>query len=268
LRSSASAWLLLAGCNQLLGSAEVGSAPARVFDAPLDAPFACPELGAPPHYSPYLHQLPITGCTHYSESAGSMIADCVIDGTHTVMEGPIGGELAVAPGVETASVPLFPRLTPDGQHLLIHVSTQLYAYTRQGDSWGARAETNIFLGDFISYSTIARQGSAERIILEGAGAVFDEYEHQGDVWTRISSTPHSQYGFTGGLGGMAMTSDGRRLVISGPAGTFYTDRASFAEPFRIVDTLEAPGAYDVFITDDCARIYVSGLGSIFYAQQR
>jgi len=268
MRSSASALLVLAACNQIFGNTAVEPAPAGVFDAPIDGPFGCPEIGSTPPFSPYLHQLPITDCSYLSYVGERAVADCLIDGLRVVMIGDGADHLAPAPGVPPSAVPSLPRLSPDGQELYVHDATQIYFYTWSGAMWIDPKPTGILVPGMILYTTIAQAGTVERILVATNMDAIDEYEGRGQTWTRISSVPFSQLGVVNLLGGLGMTSDGRRLVVGTPAGARYADRASLADAFRLGDLIDAPSAADMFLTDNCARIYVSGLGSVFYAQQR
>jgi hypothetical protein len=47
----------------------------------------------------------------------------------------------------------------------------------------------------------------------------------------------------------------------------YSERATTADAFQSLRILTLPATSDVFITDDCARAYFSGLRSIFYAHR-
>lgn len=271
MRSSASAALLsIAACNQVFGSREVETAPAQIFDAPIDAPFACPPIGTTPHFSPFLHQLSVTGCTHYSETSGFAVADCEIAGAHTAMIAQIGDTLEPAANVVTSLLGLTPRLSPDGQRLYIHLGTQLAEYTRASTDWLGPVMTSVPLTGNAGFSTVGSAAGVDRIIVptNNSPPRLDEWERRDGMWMLISQTLPADLGIVSGLGAIAMTSDGRRLVVSGADGTAYTDRDSIAGTFRRIEMLEAPSSVDTFMTDDCARVYVSGLGSTFYAQQR
>ena len=47
------------------------------------------------------------------------------------------------------------------------------------------------------------------------------------------------------------------------------DRPSVDAPFRAAEPLQGipPHVYDSAMTEDCARVYFSGLGAVFYVQQ-
>jgi hypothetical protein len=50
--------------------------------------------------------------------------------------------------------------------------------------------------------------------------------------------------------------------------TLYSDRKAVSEVFSPASVLAtAPVVLDPFLTSDCGRIYTSGLGSIFFAEQ-
>ena len=79
---------------------------------------------------------------------------------------------------------------------------------------------------------------------------------------------------------LALSADGLRMtLVAVPINNgaqlhlYFTDRATLAGTFRTVDTM--PGAPDVgtdltslaVLADDCTKLYMSGLGSIFYAEE-
>jgi hypothetical protein len=52
------------------------------------------------------------------------------------------------------------------------------------------------------------------------------------------------------------------------SGLYYVQRASIGVPFSTATLLaDVPATGDAFMTDDCARIYFSALGSILWVQQ-
>jgi hypothetical protein len=81
-----------------------------------------------------------------------------------------------------------------------------------------------------------------------------------------------------GLNDVSLSPDGLRLVASGitigpgsgVAAIVYAARASVNDPFSGAAPLEGtPSAGQTpFMTEDCGRLYFSGLGSVFYISQR
>ena len=94
--------LLLCGCNQVFGLQETGQLDAAFFDAPADAPYACPPLGTAPRFAPQLTQFLVQRCDGYSGvTSGRAGASCKDgDGIERVFVGNRGEPLSIAPGVE------------------------------------------------------------------------------------------------------------------------------------------------------------------------
>jgi len=69
---------------------------------------------------------------------------------------------------------------------------------------------------------------------------------------------------------LAESADGLRAVFTG-ATTLpevrYAVRSRIDAPFEGSFPLTVPAAMDAYLTEDCSRLYFSGLGSIFYVPQ-
>jgi hypothetical protein len=259
--------LALVGCNQVFGNHAVEQDPNPIFDAPLDAPFRCTEIGTSPEFSPLLHQYGVLNCTYYAEVGGEAIGLC----NNEVEVGPIGGELQPAVGIITDGSP-DPRLSPDGSYMLVggNFANRVDLYRRNGD-WTLVGSTGL---DSLVLGNIIHVGGADRILeTEISEGVLKELVFDGNLsWTPIATHDASELGVT--LKSAWLTSDGLRLV--GGAGEpddadgghiYYSDRASIGDSFRTADKLEIPMPPIPAMTDDCARIYMTGLGSVFFAQR-
>jgi hypothetical protein len=266
--SACIALLALAGCNQLFGSTSVAVQPGAQFDAPLDAPFACPAIGQTPQYSQYVHQFLARDCSFYGTGGSDAIASCTISGAETVVIGPIGSDLLPAVGLPSSLLPLTPRLAPDGQTILARSDPRIVEYARTGNTWTvATLEVFQLANSGVPFSSIAQSGSTLRVLMiEYSTGSLVEYERANGAWSKISTTPLSQLNLAS-VSGLALTGDGLRLVISTGNQVLFTDRPSLDAAFRPADPVQAPTGVDIFATDDCARIYLSGLGSVFYAQR-
>ena len=68
-----------------------------------------------------------------------------------------------------------------------------------------------------------------------------------------------------------LSPDGLRLVLGSTtqqSKVMYSDRPSVDMRFRqAVPLMDIPDVPDPFLTEDCARVYFSGIGSVFYAQR-
>ena len=60
--------LFVCGCNQVFGLRETVAIDAQQFDAPLDAPYACPAIGLQPAFGKILHQSIPKNCVSYTTS--------------------------------------------------------------------------------------------------------------------------------------------------------------------------------------------------------
>src|SRR5689334_19586163 len=93
--------LLLVGCNQVYGLDPTRASDAAYFDAPIDAPYACPPIGTPPRFSRSFAQVVAQNCNNYTVSiSGRALARCAFAGDQRIAEGAIGERLEIAPGFE------------------------------------------------------------------------------------------------------------------------------------------------------------------------
>jgi hypothetical protein len=71
--------------------------------------------------------------------------------------------------------------------------------------------------------------------------------------------------------GPMLTPDGLHMVFIGSnkddvEGMYYADRAELTARFSVARLLDGVPVNDgAYVPDDCSRIYLSGLGSVFYA---
>src|SRR4051812_8468463 len=112
----------LAGCNSVLGNDRAFTRDARYFDAPVDAPFACPAAGSSPaELSPELHGVFIQDCLDYSFQGDRASASCTdVGGIRQIYEGPRDGPLTLVAAIREDSLTVLhdqPRLSPDGTRL-------------------------------------------------------------------------------------------------------------------------------------------------------
>jgi len=275
-----SALLLLCGCNQVFGLRETIANDAQLFDAPPDAPYACPAAGAQPQFSKVLQQSLAKNCISYTTSptADRAVAYCL--DLDAIADGPVDGDLQLAemPAPDKLD---WPRLTPEGDETWARRrgSTATFAVYR----WESEhrwthvrdlAISNTGRDDIITAPS--RRVGGKRRFLRHAFSEFKVYEYEDDgTTTSVVRT----YDIAGDLGVYFvqfpnLDADGLRLVFVGQAPTsnitqtFYADRARLADSFSSASALgTAPVAYDPFLTPDCSRLYTSGLGSIFYAPQ-
>jgi hypothetical protein len=271
------AWVVLGcGCNQVFGLNETV---AQQFDAPIDAPFTCPAAGTQPAFTTVLNQAIAKNCISYTTSVTAdraaaycvdidAIADGVVDGI------PERATLTPADQVD------WPRLSPEGDELWVRrrtptTSFAIYQYV-SAHNW--RKVRDLALGgvgqDDIITTPSKRIGGARRFVRYAFGEFrLYEYSDDGTTPTMIRTYDAQALGVYY-VQFPNLDADGLRLVFVGQssgstfAQTFYADRASIDEPFTTATPLAtAPVAYDPFLSADCGRLYTSGLGSIFFAQQ-
>jgi hypothetical protein len=271
------ALVALCGCNSVLGvhSTEKRDAAMPYYDAPFDAPFACPPLGTAPRFTNVLRQAVFQDCTDYTTSAaaGLAVASC----SNAISAGPIDMPLTVIVPLSTSVQYYRPRLSPEGDAILMFVydttSGQHFEEFREvGGTWTLTEILPFAVaGDIISAPT---RSPNRHVLVVGTDASLHEMADQGgNVWTETAVHPNSELG-VGNLGPPYLSTDGLRLMMGAvPQGgtmllAMYTDRDALDQPFRpAVPLVGVPGALDGFMTEDCSRIYMSGLESIFYVQQ-
>ena len=282
MRSNCDPLLLLAmtACNQAFGLDQTRKFDAGRYDAPIDAPFACPRNGSePPTYSPFLHQDVAEDCTDYSISpAGRAVALCFVDRVHVnhVAEG--SPDRALQPVIDLVPPEQFfrPRLSPDGQRMLVQVTLSsaftVREYTRMADgSWQRGADAPFGTSFYDGISTIARGPTGDRVLVSRTDLSVHEWAHEGSTWREVLVETAGELGTP--VAEIVITSDGLRAVISSISSSsnsmmFYTDRIDESSKFRrAVLLVGVTPLSSHFLTDDCARVYVTGVGSIFYAQQ-
>ena len=270
----------LAGCNSIFGNAPAELRDARYFDVPFDAPFVCPALGgSPPAFDPALHSILLQSCTDYSFNAGHASATCRAgDGNLDVFEGPLDGalvQLAMFTEGTTANYYDEPRLSSDGAYLYVrhfdfdtNLGDVLVAERQPDASWLgiAPAPFGTTLND--SISTIAHGPTGDHVLVrEVATGTLHEWVGAGSSWQEVQQHTAEQLGIMVEL--MKLSPNGLHLVAQTLAGMYYSDRPTVDSPFRAADPFpSAPSDFTApLMTDDCARLYVAGLGEVFYVQQ-
>lgn len=274
----------LAGCNSIFDLRPTQQLDAAYFDAPLDAPYACPMIGSAPAFSAALHQHLLQDCAGYASAAdGTVVASCVtnLGGNRGVYQGESGQELQPAAGIPLPDAGGgdgydLPRISPDGQRLLVrHVDYntgvsdfQYYARTTSG-TWSALAAPPFADRPFASTLATGPTG-LHVLVAEFISTSWTEWIDEGGTWRMAQTHTGASFGVDP-IYSIAMTSDGLRALMSGqsPETMLYTDRASIEGPFSTAKPMPTlPVSSDAVMTADCARVYLSGLGYVFYVQQQ
>jgi hypothetical protein len=293
----------VAACNAVFGIRDTKQTDAAYFDAPVDAPFACPGFGSALEMSGQLHQEFQQECLDYHVSATGLAAGMCYAGRdgasatgYVLAIGTIGG----GPLVATAGLPdyyktyqqptafdqysyLFP--SPDGTHVYSQMQHYDYTsmtttyvtnrFTKQADSSWLLTDT-LPIGSFGMDSTVFHGPTGDRFLHMDAqtGTIVEWSEDGAGGWTAGSSHLVTEMGVTG-VGVLSLTSDGLRMTFQGTMTgelsqrPLYTDRADVSSWFRpAVPLVGAPYDSAIQLTDDCARLYTTGLGAVFSMQQR
>jgi len=276
--------IAMCGCNQVfdLDSTRFVEPPREFFDAPIDAPFACPADSSTPRFSPLLRQVIAQDCKDYitSTEAQRAMALCVDLDTYELRaaEGPIDGVLTPVPGLDDASFALqFLRLAPEGNELIaVYYATSRYefrTYRRQSDATWTRAAD---FGTTTAYLDISgpTRGPNRHVMQTGFDQKLHEFvQDAGGQWTEVTSYTASELGVTYPAA-PKLSSDGLRLMMTTtpPTSTIvrvmYSSRPTIQDRFGIAQPLEGvPKTLDAHMNDDCSRVYFSGLESVFFVQR-
>lgn len=275
--------LAVCGCNQVFGIHGAGLADAPYFDAPADAPFSCPPLDAELQFSPVVHQLLTQNCSNFTVSSSGDVAaaTCVDD---SIIVGPLAGPLVpVTLLPPTIFVRRMPRVSPEGDELWIHEADgtvlppliNVYKQTGEHEWTQTRTVMRLTAADD-AFTPPSRWDGGHRVFfnLSSQTRTLDEYSDDGMSVTLIRSLRPDELGVDYLLF-PSVTADGLRLIASGglPSSlatmTVYATRETIAQPLHHAIALStAPVVLDPFLAADCGRLYTSGLGYEFYAQQR
>ncbi|MGE5181214.1 MAG: hypothetical protein ACM31C_04095 [Acidobacteriota bacterium] len=281
------AWVVLtvAACNDVFGLE-----PTRLRGMPT----SCPPLGTPPRYAPLFVQMLVADCSDYTPSAGAGIALAACAGStgRYIAGGPVGGELAavdVPPQNNCVNLD-YARLVPEGDRAYVDENN----FDCNGnDTFGEYVPVDASHWTYVRDLGIAPSidGSGEElgsvstapgrramITINYDSSLHEWVQQPDDTWREL--TPAYTSGdlgiaASGLLSAANLTSDGLRVVFAARVpGTveqrvFYADRASRDDRFGAATPLDGvPGTVDdPVMTDDCTRVYFSGLGRIFYVEE-
>jgi hypothetical protein len=282
-------WLVVfaCGCNAILGLHDDytrrPSLDAKVYDAPFDAPFTCPPLGVAPKFRRTLHGLPITDCSSYSISHATNRAlawchDPVAGGFYTA-EGPLDGPLARIDLPPPANHDVWePRLSADGDQLvrLTYDAAQVWGlevWHRDATAWSLVGPVAYSVPQSLvarpTVSTISRGPDRRFLVAEAnvsTGPAIKEFADTGGGFQLVDTYDYSAIGpFVGSVG---LSADGLRIVYSDQLATWYSDRPSLDAHFGKEVMIDTPQPiYWPVLDDDCGKLYISGLDSVFFLEQ-
>ncbi|MDB4954788.1 MAG: hypothetical protein JWO36_2357 [Myxococcales bacterium] len=272
---------VLCSCNQVFSlnaTRQIDAEPHQFFDAPVDAPFTCPPIGTAPQFSNLLHQVIPQDCSDYtiSASANRALGACLSPWGAAIAQGTVDGDLTVI--IPTDTIQRYrPRLAPEGDTMLVYTFDPINGQAFQELAWDGASWTQVAVlpmpAQAGQITSPTRRPNRHVLIVSITG--LDEYVDAGNnVWNPTLTHSHTQLGVINASSPF-LSADGLRLIIygittgKGEAHAMYTDRTSVDSPFGAATPLTGvPTASDLFMTEDCSRIYMSGLQSIFYVQQR
>ena len=282
-------WLLLAlcACNRIFGLSPTAESKvdAQFFDAPVDAPFTCPPIGTTPRFETDPHQVIYDKCFGYQRSANGIAkVDCLNAIDMGAWDGPF------APAADLAEDATYFRtggwLAPDGDQIYMQEMGKLASvnqfarFVPNGSGGWTRVDTLVFPSQlYLPYfiSTPTRTVPRHAMVLDNHGYLAEVIDDGTANLQFVRAYSNLQLGIAN-FNGPQLSPDGLRLVIYGTApqpdgsvlqSVWYSDRPSIDADFRTFDPLpDVPLITDPFFTEDCSRLYFSGIGSIWYVQQR
>ena len=265
----------LCACNQVYGLDQTRLPPP-------DAPYACPAFGAPaPIFSRLIHQASTQpSFSYHFNTTGSLVVAGSFDGIYV---GRFGEPLSIAKEIVPPVGRDFydPHPNPAGDRLYsqsfsdatvngVGVGDELAVYEQSAGAWRFRANLPAAISIKGRPSTVFRGPSGDRLIFNGSTSL-EEYEQDNGTWV-LRGPVHSRAELRIDAGvTMAITSDGLRAIFRGDGVTqmLYADRPDLESWFGAPQILDGlPKVTDAQLTDDCSRVYYTGLNSAFYSQQQ
>jgi hypothetical protein len=281
--------LLVAGCNPFFDISGTEPRPlvdAQYFDAPADAPFACPPTGETPQFSQNLKQI-VQNCQEVSTSTTGRIAGLCRERSAQISEGPLEGPLVPIAGFEQVApthIDLV-RYAPEGDELFVRiwqddsVVGRIVVVRQTASGFSIDHDVTLPAGEatdsFIRFGTPSGGPKRRMFIRNGSEPGIREIElDETGASTLVGSYTAADFGvdYFGVPGNI--TADGLRVVFLGSppssqAQPVYADRASLADRFSTARVLSGlPYNVTPFVTADCGRLYFDGLGYIFWVQRR
>ena len=266
----------LAACNQTFGLHDTQRPPS-------DAAPRCPAIGTAPVFRPAFHQVTDQWCQQYSPSQVANLAFAICNDNGSMIEtGPLDQELAPLDLPQLAGCDFFeanPRLAPEGDRMFLNaaglncpLAAGWYELARVGATWAVLGTTGI-TGSNLLYS-VTRGPHRHAMLAEGG--LFHEIVQRDDGAWEDTLPPYAPGDFGIALfGGDAnLSPDGLRLVLRGvtasPRGAlYYVDRPTIDDRFgTATEQPDLPDVADAVITDDCGRLYFSGVQRVFFMEEQ
>jgi hypothetical protein len=277
-----------AGCNQWYRLDSTQLEPQRdaaYFDAPIDAPFTCPPPGGSLEFSRLLHQIPQT-CNTFELTAAMDIATayCSDQMPSQISSGPVDGPLKPNASLVSIGSNVLdnPHLAPEGDQLFVRnwdrntVVGFVRVYDRTGDSFTLAHDVTMAGTTWDSFVKFGRPsaGPIRRMFLQNpSSSSLTEVSIDGSgVATAMHTYSYDELGTTYVFTMPSLSSDGLRIVFEASLGSIngivYSDRASIDDVFRAGTLVpDIPPTVDPFLTEDCARLYFSAIGNVFWVKR-
>jgi hypothetical protein len=272
---------VLAGCNQFFELRETREVDAAYFDAPLDAPFACPPIGTPPTFGRLVYQATSGRCRQYAVSDTGAIAVCQdsAGSPDRISEGPVGGDLVTAMGF--AAGDSNPRISPEGDVVLVtrYIPDNptprqiLSRYQRDAASWSFVGDLPVTIPRLEVPWTISSptRGPDPRMLVRVPGSPNLLRELDVTTGSMLAEYTPTDLGLDGFASGPVLSADGLRFVMSGFRGgewlLFYGDRPDIGQRFGVLVVLNTLSATNPsHLPDDCSRLYFTGLELALYVR--
>jgi hypothetical protein len=266
--------LALAGCNSVFGNNPVQRTDAQYFDA-LIGPSQCPPVGQTPRFSTVLHQDFIQNCMGYRFNSGRAASVCTVGNGYGVFEGPIDQPLQPVPELVTmAASAIYDRavLSSDAQTMFLRevdfdtgVTATRAARHQIDGTWQLQAPPELGQNPNDLLAAIARGPNGDHALVRANDWTIHEWIDDGGTWREAQV-----HVFDLDVYDAQLSADGLRVTLyTSKQEYLFSDRPDEDSPFREPEPLLGTpnAAIAPTITEDCARLYVTGLGSVFYVQQ-
>jgi hypothetical protein len=268
----------------VFGNDRVGSVPnvdARFFDAPIDAPPACPSAGSPT-FRPGLFEVNApNACTNFSVAEnGAIMAVCPGATSMVLYGGTVADGLRPAlTDLPSIDQPLEIRIAPEGDFAIIQLYVPGSSMSNQTHALRIDPATSIWhdLGPItvpIGFLSTPTRAAPDRhmLLYDLSGDQFLDFVGDGVAWTM--QTPYTTSGFHSINNSFALTPDGLRIVANaspfanGLPQLLYGVRPDLASPFTdssLVD--EASSIQQPALSEDCGELFFIAIDRILYVKQ-
>jgi hypothetical protein len=272
----------LAACDRALNLGATAAADGALvfFDAPTTT--GCPPPGVTPRYTHALVQDFEQQCVSYTVSTtlGIAVAVCFdATGQQFTAEGPLDQPLVAADGLDDPLCQTFDaQIGADGTVSVTCISmvTFLYehrSFTKQNGTWTRGVDVLAATPTYLRMTPVTQTTPQHLVYFDVSDFALHELVGSPSAWTGASAMPIATLGAKS-LSWISISSDGLRMTVLGDTPTdsrtavLFTDRSQLGDAFRALSTPDGvPAADSVYMTDDCSRVYVTGLSSVWFVDE-